>query len=309
MAAIPLMRDVLIDKIFDLACRDRTVVFISADLGAQALDRFRAELPRQFIHAGIAEQNMVDVAAGLARAGRKVYTYAMSSFMTARCYEQIKVALGAMGLPVTVIAVGVGLGYDDAGPTHYTTEDLACMRALPGIEVLSPADAESTDVIADLTYEKPAFRLLRLERPALPPVYHGRFKAALADGFAELVAGEDVALVASGYMLHRTLKARDALVVEGRNPGIVDLFRIKPFDAPALARTLARYRRIVTVEEQWLPGGFGSAVLEALADTGTALPVRRLGLPDRYFFENGGRNRLLDRVGLGIADIVAAARG
>ena len=121
MAAKPkLMRDVLIQEIYARAKTDRNVLFLSADLGAESLDAYRAELASQFVYPGICEQNMIDVAAGLAAAGKTVFTYAMASFITARCYEQLKVALGAMNKPVTVVSVGVGLGYDDAGPTHYT---------------------------------------------------------------------------------------------------------------------------------------------------------------------------------------------
>lgn len=308
MASEPLMRDVVVDAIYSAARADRDVLFLSADLGAAALDRFRADLPGQFLHAGISEQNMIDVAAGLAASGKRVFCYAMASFITARCYEQIKVALGAMRQPVTLLAVGVGLGYDDAGPTHYTTEDVACLRALPGVEVLSPADAESAAVMAQRCLHAPALRVLRLERPSLPAVYRGRFAAALPAGVAEVVPGEDVCLLASGYLLHRALAAREQLEREGLRPGVVDLFRVKPVDSDALLGIVGRYRSLITLEEQWLPGGVGAAVLEVLGDAGAAMAVRRMGLPERYFFENGGRDRLLDGVGLGVTDVAAAVR-
>ena len=179
---------------------------------------------------------MIDLAAGLALSGKKVFCYAMASFITARCYEQIKCALAAMRLPVTLIAVGVGLGYDDAGPTHYTTEDLACLRALPGVEVLSPADAESAAALDQLALAHPA--------PAYPPsratgaaaVHDGRFAASINAGLAEVITGEGVCLVAQGYMLHRALAARELLVrTTGDHPGVIDLFRVKPLEADVLA--------------------------------------------------------------------------
>jgi transketolase len=308
MAAERLMRDVVVDAVYEAARRDRNVFFLSADLGAAALDRFRAELPGQFVHTGISEQHMIDLAAGLALSGKTVFCYAMASFLTARCYEQLKCALAAMRLPVTLIAVGVGCGYDDAGPTHYTLEDVACLRALAGIEILSPADAEATAGVVRLALEQPGLRALRLERPALPQVYGGRFAAALPAGLAEVAPGEDVCLVSSGYLLHRALAVRERLQGEGLVPGVVDLFRVKPIDGRALARVLGRYRAVVTVEEQFLPGGVGSAVLEACADAGLLMPVRRLGLPERYPFENGGRDHLLERAGLGVDDVAAAVR-
>ncbi len=307
-AANKLMRDVLIDTIFEAARKDRGILFLSADLGAAALDRFRAELPGQFIHAAISEQNMVDLAAGLSTAGKRVYVYAMASFVTARCFEQIKCALAVTGRPVTIVSVGVGLGYDDAGPTHYTTEDIACMRALAGIEILSPADEASMAAIAALTLAEPKLRYLRLERPAQPRLYDGGVAELLPAGMAEVAPGHDVCIVASGYMLHRALAARAALLDQGYEPGVVDLFRVKPVDGEALAALLAPYDSVLTVEEQCLAGGFGSAVLEALSDAGVGMPVTRLGLPERYYFENGGRDYLLDRFGLGVADIARAVK-
>lgn len=303
-----LQRDALIDAIFEAAQKDKDIYFISADLGAKALDRFRAELPRQFIHAGISEQNMIDLAAGLAMSGKKVFCYAMASFITARCYEQVKCALAAMRQPVTLIAVGVGLGYDDAGPTHYTTEDIASFRALPNMEIHSPADAESTLALADLCLKRPALRLVRLERPALPAVYNGRFAQVMDAGFAEVAAGQGAAIISSGFLLHRALAAREKLAQAGIAASVFDLFRVKPLDGAKLAQELSRFKAVVTVEEQVLAGGFGTVVLEALADNGVMLPVKRLGLPDRFYFENGGRGRLLDSIGLSVDAIADAVR-
>ncbi len=298
-----LMRDVLIEEVFSRAKRDKNLLFISADLGAESLDAFRAELPGQFIHPGICEQNMIDLAAGLTLSGKTVFTYAMASFITARCYEQLKVALGAMKQPVTVVSVGVGLGYDDAGPTHYTTEDIACLRALPNVEIWSPCDEESAREITSECCERPAFRYLRLERPALPAVYQGNFRAAMSAGFCEVAAGSDVAILSSGFMLHRALAVRDRLRMEGTDAAVIDLFRIKPLSARALLSQLERYPLVVTLEEQCLAGGFGSAVAEAFVDYGVQRPLLRLGLPDRYFFENGGRNHVLEKSGLSVDTI------
>ena len=306
--ATPLQRDVFIDTIFEAAQSDRDVLFLSADLGAKALDRFRAELPDQFIHPGICEQNMIDVAAGLARSGKKVITYAMASFITARCYEQIKCALAAMNQPVTVVSVGVGLGYDNAGPTHYTTEDLACLRALPGVEVWSPGDAEATQELARLCLDRPALRYVRLERPALEPLYHGAFPTVRDTGLAEIAHGDRVCILSSGYLLHRALEVRDLLRPEGIDLGVIDLFRLKPLDTKQLANTLRHYKKIVTLEEQCLDGGFGSAVLEALNDSQLHRPLLRLGLPNRFFFENGGRSHVLEKCGLNPATIALRIR-
>jgi len=312
MSGLSFQRDAFIDEVRAAAKRDRDIVFISADFGAPALDAFRAELAGQFLHAGISEQNMIDLAAGLALAGKKVYVYAMAPFITLRCLEQIKCSLAIMNLPVTVLAVGVGLSYADSGPTHYTTEDLACLRALAGAEVLTAADAQAATAIARLTVAKPAFRIVRLDRNALPAVYTAaEAEQALERGYHIFGGKGAVCVASSGFLLHRALRVQQALARQGVEFAVVDVPRIKPA-SDALADALCAWNAIVTLEEQCLAGGFGSAILELLNDRGLARPVHRMGLPERYFFENGGRNYLLDEFGLGdaaIADRVRQAAG
>lgn len=311
-----LQRDAFIKVIHEAARKDKDVVFLSADFGAASLDDFRAELPDQFLHCGISEQHMIDMAAGLALAGKKVFTYCMGPFLSLRCYEQIKCALAMMGQPVTMIGAGVGLGYADAGPTHYVTEDIACLRALNGIEILTPADEVAAVATARLCLDEPHLRYIRLDREPLPTIITGKsdeeFEQGMLDGFHELAVGEHTCIISSGYMLHRALEVRNVLVrpltVQPINLGVIDLFRIKPIHPDPLIRVLDRYETIVTLEEQCLSGGFGSAILEVMSDN-LALKnkrIRRLGLPDRYYFENGGRERLLDEFGLSIGDICTA---
>ena len=302
-----LMRDAVIDEIYAAAQKDKDILFVSADLGAAALDEFREKLPNQFIHAGIAEQNMVDLASGLALSGKKVFLYAMAPFITARCYEQVKCVIASMNLPVTLIAVGVGLGYDHATLTHFTPEDIACMRALNGIEVLSPADEVSAAALAVEAINHPKFRYLRLERQPQDTIYDASFAALQGQGFAHLGKGNDVVLCACGYLVHKTLKAREALAQQGVSAGVIDLFRLKPVDGKAIVNVLAEYGAILTVEEQLLEGGFGSIVAEMLVDQGVMKPMKRLGLKDGFEVVNGDRDTLHDLYGIDTCHIVEAA--
>jgi len=297
-------RDVFIEEIFQAAKKDRDIFFVSADFGAPSLDKYREELPLQFLHSGISEQHMIDMAAGFALAGKKVYVYAMAPFITLRCLEQTKCALAIMNLPVTILAVGVGLGYADAGPTHYATEDIACMRAIVGLEVISPCDEVSTRACAQQTIDDPKLRVIRMERNALPPVYKTHGELGIT-GYTELEFGKDVCVLSYGNTLHRVLEARK----ESRAStfGVIDLYRVKPIDA-SLTKVLDRYNAIVTVEEQCLSGGFGSAVLEVMAAAGLQKPVKRLGLEERYYFENGGREYLLDHFGLAVTNILQTVK-
>lgn len=304
----PLPRDVFVQEIYEEALRNKNVWFISADFGAQALDQFRQNLPRQFIHAGISEQNMVDLAAGLALDGYLVYIYAMVPFVTFRCFEQVKVGLATMNLPVTVVGVGAGYSYDDAGPTHYATEDLSCMRSLANIEILSPSDTQSTRECARLTYRKPSFRYVRLDRKHLPDVYADNEIRFIEQGLCEIAPGDDICLLSTGYMLEKARLAKEKLAALGINVGLVDIFKIKPLDTKSLQSILGKYRLAVTIEEHFLSGGLGSAVAECLVDHGMPISLKRIGIEDHYYFDNGGREYLHKLCRIDVASIVERVR-
>ena len=306
-AAPQLMRDAFVETICERAKHDAKIVFVSADFGAQALDRLRQEHPLQFVHSGISEQHMVDFGAGLALSGHTVILYAMAPFITLRCLEQVKCAIASMNLPITLVAVGVGLGYDHATLTHFTPEDLACMRSMNHIEVLSPADAEGAAAVADLVVRKPRFRYVRLERQAMAPLYNGRFAEALDAGLIELVAGSDVALLACGYMSHKAVRAAQQLRASGIDAGVIDVFRIKTIDPTGLGRVLAAYGAVVTVEEQLLEGGFSAAVAEVMIDASIMKPFKRVGLRDGFRVSNGKRDYLHALYHIDVPDIIRAA--
>jgi transketolase len=299
-----LPRDGFIDEVFLAAKKNKDIYFITADLGAKALDRFRVELPGQYIHGGISEQHVMDMAAGLAQNGKLVYAYAMAPFITLRCYEQIKVAVASMFLPVTIIGNGVGYSYNDAGPTHYATEDISCMRALGGIEILTPCDTASTLETARLTLTKPAFRYIRLDRAFLPGVYAESDRRYMTDGIVEVEAGKSVCILANGFMFHTAREVKKQLAAKGIDAGLIDVFRIRPIDHKVLASVLAKYDKVVTVEEHFLSGGMGSAIVEAMADAGIMKRVKRIGIKDTYLFDNGGRGYIHKKAGIDAETIV-----
>jgi transketolase len=293
-----LPRDAFIDEIFLAAKKNRDIYFMTADLGAKALDRFRVELPGQLIHGGISEQNVMDVAAGLSQNGKIVYTYAMAPFVTLRCYEQIKVAIASMFLPVTIIGNGVGYSYNDAGPTHYATEDISCMRALGGIEILTASDTETVLQTAKLTYTKPALRYVRLDRAFLPDIYPSGDKRFMQDGLVEIEPGEKACIIASGIATHIAKEVRAMLAEQSLKVAVIDAFRIKPIDGAVLKRVLAPYSKIITLEEHFLSGGMGGAIVEAMADAQILKPVKRIGVADTYFLQNGGRSYIQSLAGI-----------
>ncbi len=286
-------RDTFINTIFSEAKKNKNIIFISADFGAPALDKFREQLPNQFIHSGISEQHMIDFAAGLALSGKQVYVYAMAPFITLRCLEQIKCSLAMMNLPVTIIAVGVGLGYADAGPTHYLTEDIACMKSIIGLDIYSASDSFTTEIIANKTLNDQKLRIIRLERHALPDIYSPK-DYINSKGFCEIAKGEKICILSYGHLLHRAKEAVEEYNKKNDiNIGLIDVYSIKPIPSD-LKNLLSNYNKIITYEEQGINGGFGSSILEFLSDNNLSIPVKRLALNEKYYFENGGRDYLLD---------------
>lgn len=295
------MRDVFIDNIYEYAKRDKDIYFTTPDMGAPSLDNFRKDLPNQFIHSGICEQHMVSMAAGLTLMDKKIFCYAMAPFITSRCYEQIKCSVSAMDQPVNLVGIGVGLGYADAGPTHYTTEDIATMRVFPNIEILTPCDEISTKALVDYVMINKKFRFIRLDRDALPIIYKDPKEINFEKGFSEIIRGDNKkCIVTCGYLLHQCKKLIDE---KFQGFTLVDLFKIKPLSDQFLDYII-KFDEIITFEEQWIDGGFGSALLEALSEKRVRLNLKRFGLDKRFYFENGGRDYLLNQYGLNIKKII-----
>ncbi len=288
MSKLP--RDVFVGTVYEAAKKDKNIYFISADLGAQALDDFRLNLPEQFIHIGICEQNMIDVAAGLALAGKKVFVYAMASFITYRCYEQIKVSLSIMNLPVTIIAVGVGYSYDDASPTHYSLEDVSIMRALPNVEIYTPSDTKSTEYIANKAIAGNTLNYVRLDRKFLPNLHNLLTIDLFDNGIVEVINSNGVCIVSCGYMQQCAVKVCQRLKAFGIDSGLIDVLRFTSLEKSNLNNILSKYKNVIIIEEHFLQGGLGSIFAEFIVDNILDVRLKRIGCKQQHFFENGGRD-------------------
>ncbi len=301
-------RDTFISELFEIAKKDEDIILISVDMGAPSLDIWREELPKQFIAAGISEQNAINIAAGLSRAGKKVYVYFMASWV-ARCFEQIRYSCAMANNPITILGNGVGLGYAPAGPAHEPNEDIAYMRSINGIEICSPSNNQLTKELVDLTYNLPKLRYIRLERGHCKEMENYKINInndinLIRPGLRDSVDSDPkVAIFSSGYMLGRSLDAWLELV-GSHQVSLFDIWRIKPLDKNRLNFFLTNYTHVVTIEEQTLDGGFGSAICEAICDLNIDKKILRLGLPERFIFENGNRDHLIDTNGLSKNEIV-----
>jgi transketolase len=302
-------RDTFIDELFKIAKKDKDVILISVDMGASALDQWREELPEQFIWTGISEQHSINLAAGLSASGKKVYVYFMAAW-SARCFEQIRYSCSMANNPITILSNGVALGYAPAGPAHETNEDIAYMRSLLNVEIHCPRNIPKTKELVKLSYKEPKLRYIRLERK-----YDVRFNDGdtgnLNSGIEMIKPGlfnnpkrkdrPKVAIVSYGYMLGRCDDVWRKMIDNDIESCLFDMYQLKP--NPITDGIFNNFTHIVSVEEQTLSGGFGSIVLEGLSNIKVKKDVLRLGLPERYIFENGDRDYHLDNNGLSIDSI------
>ena len=295
-----LQRDAFIEEVKKRLETDKDIYFLSADFGAAALDSLREEYPDNFVHCGISEQAMIDIATGLALQGKKVFCYAMAPFISLRAIEQIKCGPSMMNLPIAILSVGIGIGYADAGPTHYITEDFACMRSIINLNVYTLADASSARRLANQVLDNPELCYIRFDRHDQPELPVTNFKNDLTYRLiGDTVDKSKVLLIGSGKMSHiisEVCKERDDVVG-------VDLIRAKPFPF-SFSNLLTECKGVIVVDEQTPCGSLGAAVMEDMASNSILKPIHVITLPEQYLFENGGREYLLKKHGLSKENII-----
>ena len=285
------MRDFFIEKLFNYAKKDKNILLISNEQGASALDKFRKKLKNQFINAGISEQNIISVAAGLAFQGKRVLVYSISSFITLRSLEQIKIDLNIMKLPVTILAVGASCSYDMAGPTHHSIDDIAILRTLANFEIYSPSDNNTLDKILKSTLKSKIPSIVRLDRFPLKNISACEI-SQFKKGFRKFGNSRKIAIISTGitsqivFELGNDLKKEKIFFLQ------IDIFKIKNFDKNELKKNLRNIKDIITVEEHTLNGGIGSIISEFIADNRLKCSLTRLGLKDKNLYSYLSREKI-----------------
>ena len=300
------MRDAFFRTLLQAAAQDERIFLLTADLGFGAAEQFRRHFPGRFINVGVAEQNMTGVAAGLALAGKTVFTYSIANFPTLRCLEQIRADVCYHNANVKIVAVGGGLAYGALGPSHHATEDLAVLRALPNLTVVAPGDPLEAEhaTAAVAAHDGPCY--LRLGRAGEPAVHQSlRFTLGKA---AAVRRGGDVSLIAAGAMLPVAVEAAGQLSNDGIEAGVWSMHTLKPLDLEAVSEA-ARSGAVFTIEEHSIVGGLGSAVAEVLSEAGFSGVFRRLALPDRFAPCAGSAEYLRRLSGLDACSIRERIRG
>lgn len=290
----------------ELARENPNVVVLDADLaGSTKTSDFQKVCPERFVEVGIAEQNMIGIAAGLAASGKVAFASTFGVFATGRCWEQIRLAVAYPRLNVKVVATHCGISVGEDGASHQALEDMAVMRALPNMTVISPADAyeayAATKAIAE--YDGPVY--MRMGRAEFPTITSpdARFVIGRATVLRE---GKDVTLVGCGQMVSFCLEAAEKLASEGVEAEVINMSTIKPLDTETLVASVSKTGCCVTAEEHSVIGGLGSAVAEALSESVT-VPLERVGTRDT-FGESGKPDELMEKYGLTAAHIAEAAK-
>ena len=298
------MRDTFVRTLLALAKEDPNIELMTGDLGFGVLKPFWEQLPDQFVNAGIAEQNMTAAAAGMALAGKTVFTYSIGNFPTLRCLEQIRNDCAYHSANVKIVCIGGGFVYGALGMSHQATEDIAVMRALPGVAVLCPGDPVEAEAATKAIAAWPGTCYLRLGRGGEMRI-HDRIEDFQIGKAIQLHDGQRVAIFSTGAIVEEVAGAETILAEHGIHPAVYTFPTVKPIDRDVIARCAADFDLVVTVEEHTLAGGFGSAVAEVMAELPVHGRLLRVGIHDTYCALVGDQKYLRSQFGLDAAGIAA----
>jgi transketolase len=297
------MRAAFVNTLLELAERDERVHLVVGDLGFGVVEPFARRFPDRFLNAGVAEQNMTGVAAGLALCGKIVFTYSIGNFSTIRCLEQIRNDICYHQADVKIVSIGGGFSYGPLGMTHHTVEDLAIMRVLPSMVVVAPGDPFEVEQATRALVARPGPAYLRLGRAGEPRL-HGPGVVFELGRAIRVKEGRALTIISSGGMLETGVRAAELLGEAGIDTRVVSMHTLKPLDEAEILSAAAETGAIATLEEHSLIGGLGSAVAEVLAEaSGPRGRLKRLGVPSTFASEVGSQDYLRAMYGLSPAGV------
>lgn len=300
------MRTAFIEELLDVAERDERVWLVCGDLGYSVLDPFIQRFPRRFLNAGVAEQNMTGIAAGLALTGKTVFTYSIANFPVMRCLEQIRNDVCYHNLSVKIVSVGGGLSYGSHGYTHHGVEDLAVMSVLPNMTVVAPGDPLEARAATAALATKPGPAYLRLGKAGEPVLHQSPLDFTLGSAI-QVKDGRDITILTTGGVLGIGMEASRKLEAEGYSTRLLSVPTLVPLDVDAIAKAARETRAILTVEEHGV-GGLGSLVAEVLATVRASLPFHALRLRRDPIRISGSQDELRSTQGISTDGILKAAQ-
>jgi transketolase len=300
------MRNAFADEVTKLAALDPRLMLLSGDIGNRLFDKLRAQSPRQFLNCGVAEANMMGVAAGMGLSGLRPIVYTITPFTTTRCLEQIRVDVAYHESPVIIVGTGSGLSYASLGPTHHSLEDFAIFRAIPNLRILAPWDAPSLRILLRQAIADGMPTYMRIGKKGekditpmdyVPPIGHGM----------KVAEGKDVCIVAVGTVADEALAAAQLLNAQGLQAEVVLVHTVKPAPESVFEDITRRFKSIVTVEEHSRIGGFGESLLSFVASRGLQLRILTLGTEDRFMSVVGSQKYARQHFGIDATSVATAA--
>lgn len=288
------MRTAFFQTLVELAEYDKRIYLLVADIGFGVVEPFARRFPDRFLNVGVAEQNLTGIAAGVAMAGKVVFTYSIANFPILRCIEQVRNDVCYHKANVKIVSVGGGYSYGALGMTHHATEDLAILRALPEMAVVAPGDPLEVRAAtrALVNHDGPCY--LRLGRAGEPILHDSSVEFQLGKAI-QVRDGDAATLITTGAMLQNAIQAADKLATRGIQARVLSMHTLKPLDEDAVLAAARETRCIVTVEEHSIIGGLGSAVAECLAESGLQVPFKRIGLPSAFSRNIGSQEYLREK--------------
>lgn len=301
------MRYAFINTLVREAEKNDRIMLLTGDLGFTVFEEFRDRYPKQFINVGVAEQNLMGLAAGLALTGKIVFAYSIATFASMRPLEQIRLDIASHNASVTIVGTGAGFSYGHASISHHAMEDIALMRVIPGMTIVCPSDPTETSWATRqaIRIKRPMY--LRLGMKGEPNLYETSPKLTIGKG-SILRKGKSIALIATGNIVGNALQAASILAREHITPTVISMHTIKPFDNLLMKSITSTHKTIVSVEEHSVIGGLGSAVAEVIAEEKAAPTFLRLGIPDRFMTTIGSQKYLRESVGLSPEKIASSIK-
>lgn len=298
------MRTAFFRALMQAAEHDERIHFVVGDLGFGVVEPFAERFPKRYLNAGVAEQNMTGIAAGMALSGKVVFTYSIANFPTLRCLEQVRNDVCYHKANVKIVAVGGGFAYGALGMTHHAVEDLAILRALPEMTVVAPGDPIEASAATYAIATRPGPCYLRLGRAGEPVIHTPPIKFEIGKAI-QLREGNDVTIISTGGMLATAMEVANALMARGLEARVLSMHTLKPLDIESILAAMRETRALVTLEEHSVIGGLGSAVAEVLSESGEiAIPFKRLGIGTSFTTEVGSQEFLREKHGISVEGVL-----
>lgn len=291
------MRNTYLKEVYNLAAKDRNVLSLVADNGMIVYDDFRRDFPEQYFNFGISEGHMITAAAGMASCGKIPFAYTIGAFLAYRSFEFIRLDVCLQKMNVKIVGIGAGMSYGYLGPTHHTTEDIAVLRTLPNLTLLSPASAKETKALVNYAYELNGPVYIRLGNNLKEELYPEDVQVIPGKGTI-LKEGNDIVIFSTGDITYHVMTAARRLEQEGIHATVISMHTIKPFDSQLVVDMAQRSTKLFTVEEHSIIGGLGSAVAEVLTDNGCSAGLKRIGLNDVFAHDYGNQEQVRKANGL-----------